>query len=359
VPPAEVPPLALGDRVGPWLLEADGPPVEPRTWRVRNVEDDTVGTMKVMAKVKTRETALRREVDALRMLDHPAIPRYLAHGVDAERDQLWLVTTAIVGERLTDRLGAGPLDWREACALFRQLAGALAHLHSHGLVHRDVNPDAILVGHDAAQLIGFDLAMDAAELSSAADAPLGNLAYVAPEVIADRNHHAGRADLYALGCTLYEALTGKSAFPAALWADKSTDGELRMLTWKTRANALDPGEVVPPWLANLVRKATDPLSDKRLPDMDAFVGWLDGAEPSWRAKPAMAPIPDVDLRAPLMAPRPSFGAPTVAATRRATGVPNEASPPVAALYVGATALGGVTGLAISAVAILFATSLGL
>jgi eukaryotic-like serine/threonine-protein kinase len=112
----------------------------------------------------------------------------------------------------------GPLPLAEACEVVRRAALGLEHLHKHGLVHRDVKP-ANLMLTPSRQVKVLDLGV-ARHLRSPASRGqvtslgqcLGTPDYMAPEQCLDSHAVDGRADLYALGCTLYELLTGQPPF---------------------------------------------------------------------------------------------------------------------------------------------------
>ena len=122
----------------------------------------------------------------------------------------------------------GALEPGRAVALLEQVAEALDAAHEQGLVHRDVKPSNVLIaraaGKEHCYLADFGLTKRTGSLSgvSAPGDVVGTLEYVAPEQITGDEVDA-RADLYSLGCVLYERLTGQSPFPRAtdvalLWA---------------------------------------------------------------------------------------------------------------------------------------------
>lgn len=355
--------LTPGQRLGAWVIDDSVSLADPILLRAHHADDQRRAFVEIHRRSPEAETQHRRRVAALGACDHPAIPKLLDHGIDDQRGLVWVATTPYDGDTLADHLISGPMDWRDACIVFRRVADALAHLHGRGLVHRDLTPQNIRAASDwTVYVVGFGVTMAASELEDAADPPLGNLSYLAPEAIADPNHHAARADLYALGCTLYEALHGKNPFPASVFDGQNA--ELRFLEWKTRSDALDPGDAAPAWLANLVRKATDPDPDKRLPDIDAFIGWLDAAQASWeRPKNRMTPSPVARVQAPpptvmpsLALVQPTLHPPTPPPARR-HATPPPSGPPVLLAYTAAAALGMVTAFAFSALIILYVEAL--
>lgn len=157
-----------------------------------------------------------REARALARLRHPHVVTLHEAGVDQGR--LYLVLDLVEGESLQARLDrAGPLELREALALARDLAGALAAAHAEGILHRDVKPDNVLLGREGrVWLSDFGLARLEEEAGlSVSGQMLGTPGYWPPEQAAGQRQRIGPAsDVYALGATLHAALTGGPPFEA-------------------------------------------------------------------------------------------------------------------------------------------------
>jgi DNA-binding beta-propeller fold protein YncE/predicted Ser/Thr protein kinase len=155
-------------------------------------------------------------------LEHPSVvPVYDAREEDGE---LIVAMRLIEGgdlRKLIDR--AGPLEPARAIALLGQIAEALDTAHAAGIVHRDVKPHNILVESERAYLSDFGLAKAYADTGPGSGASIvGTVEYMAPEQW--RGERVGpAADIYALGCVLYEALTGIAPF-----ARKESDTEPQM-----------------------------------------------------------------------------------------------------------------------------------
>ena len=168
-----------------------------------------------------------RESRIAASLDHPnVVPLYRA---GEEAGVLYLAMRYVEGTDLGKLLAAeGPLEPKRAVELLAQVADALDAAHERGLVHRDVKPSNVLIGQAVGKehcyLSDFGLTKRAGSLSgvSATGTIVGTLEYVAPEQITGDPLDA-RADVYSLGCVLYECLTGETPFPRAtdvalLWA---------------------------------------------------------------------------------------------------------------------------------------------
>ena len=162
------------------------------------------------------EQRFAREALLLAELRHPAIVRYVAHGVTGE-GQHFLAMEWLEGEDLEHRLRRGQLSLSDAVALGRRAAAGLAEAHARGVVHRDIKPgNLFLVGGDAAsvKILDFGVAHVEHALTSLTGGGglVGTLGYMAPEQARGYRDVDGRVDVYALGCVLFECLTGRRLF---------------------------------------------------------------------------------------------------------------------------------------------------
>lgn len=249
------PPPDVGTVVGPFVLQSKlGEGVSCHVFRGWDAAKSRPVALKILnwANVFDRPAAmkqLRMEAVALARVKHPAVIRFL----DFAFDPRWpyLVTEFFEGRPLGELLRAGgalPPEW--ALFLTSQMADALGAVWRAGLVHRDIKPDNILVGPNGnAKLIDFGLAKaDAIEAGRERTGPemAGTAAYLAPEQAKDAATVDHRADIYSLGVTLYEALTGRLPF----------EGRNRVQVIFQHLNAppvppIERAEGVPPLLSDL------------------------------------------------------------------------------------------------------------
>jgi WD40 repeat protein/tRNA A-37 threonylcarbamoyl transferase component Bud32 len=159
-----------------------------------------------------------RESELAASIDHPnIIPIYEAGKTE---DLLFIAMRYVEGRDLKEHLERGRLDTADAIGIVAQVASALDAAHARGLVHRDVKPSNVLLdtgarpdGSDHVYLADFGLTTRVAEGTGIGDGGhlLGTIDYVAPEQIAGEEID-GRADVYSLGCVLYECLLGQAPF---------------------------------------------------------------------------------------------------------------------------------------------------
>jgi tRNA A-37 threonylcarbamoyl transferase component Bud32 len=161
-----------------------------------------------------RLARFRTEVEAVARLAHPNIvPVYQ---VGEHQGLPYFAMEHLAGGSLADRLAKGPLPAREAACLVEVLARAMQHAHERGIVHRDLKPANVLLKRDGEpKITDFGLAKVLGEDGEATrtGAIMGTPAYLAPEQAEGRSKAVGpAADVYALGATLYECLTGHPPF---------------------------------------------------------------------------------------------------------------------------------------------------
>ncbi len=159
--------------------------------------------------------AFLREARTAARLAHPHIVPI--HAVEEHGDLVFFVMTFVDGETLGARVRrTGPVAGGEAMRITQEVGWALAHAHAHGVVHRDVKPDNILLerGTGRALVTDFGIARVVQSLDPGGAAPAGTPQYMSPEQARGEDVD-GRSDLYSLGVTAYFAATGRLPFEAA------------------------------------------------------------------------------------------------------------------------------------------------
>jgi len=163
----------------------------------------------------------RREVLLAAQLQHPHIVPVLSTG---EVDGLpWFTMPYVDGDSLRHRIAQGPFSIGEVVGILRDVARALAYAHSHGIVHRDIKPDNVLLSAGSATVTDFGIAK-AISAARGTDGPgfrteltvagtsIGTPTYMAPEQAAGDPATDHRADLYSFGALAYELLAGHPPF---------------------------------------------------------------------------------------------------------------------------------------------------
>lgn len=205
-----------------------------------------------------------REAQLLASMAHPRIVRHVAHGHTLGGEP-YLAMEWLSGEDLRDRLARGRLSSGEAAQLGADIADALAYAHRQSVIHRDLKPANIyLIGGQlqASRLLDFGIARveQAANDATRTGTVLGTPAYMAPEQARSERTLDARADLFSLGCVLYECLTGRAPFVAG-----SAMAVLIKVLLEEPPSLADLREDIPAPLARLVGQllAKDPADRPR------------------------------------------------------------------------------------------------
>jgi eukaryotic-like serine/threonine-protein kinase len=272
-------PIGRGGMGGVWHVEDDRGRALALKSTLDELGPDPIGARR-----------LAREVNALRVLDHPN----LVAAVDAfvEAGRLYLVMERIDGTTLGAALADGALAPRRALVIARQLAGGLGHAHAHGIAHRDLKPDNVmLVAQPAAdggaaweqakvldfglvKLLGDAAVMFGGSKLTRTGTVAGTPMYMAPEQALGRDLD-GRCDLYALGVMLFEMLIGAPPFSAD---DPVALMRLQVKQPPPRLDVASGGAAwATPELVALVEGALVKAPEHRFPTAAAMIAALDVA----------------------------------------------------------------------------------
>jgi len=165
----------------------------------------------------------QREAHAVAALNHPNIVSAYDFGIDAETNMPYLVMEMIEGRPLTAEVaerkaaGQGPLPVGRVLAIATDVCAGLSAAHTAGVIHRDLKPANLMTvtSTGRVKIVDFGTARgDSLTRVTQTGLIVGTVAYIAPEMLT-HDEIDGRADIYALGCVLYELLTGRSAYDAA------------------------------------------------------------------------------------------------------------------------------------------------
>jgi Tol biopolymer transport system component len=222
-------PLAAGTRLGPYEIVAPaGAGGMGEVYRARDTRLNREVAIKVLPEHLSSNSELRerfeREARAISQLSHPHI--CVLYDIGKHEGADYLVLEYLEGETLGVRVRRGPLPADQVLKYGAQMADALDKAHRHGVVHRDLKPDNVMLTKSGIKLLDFGLAkpvvggvgVASSGAATMTHSPLttegtlvGTFQYMAPEQLEGQEADA-RSDIFGLGCVLYELATGRRAF---------------------------------------------------------------------------------------------------------------------------------------------------
>ncbi len=297
--------LNVGQRLGAYEITAPlGAGGMGEVFRARDTRLDRQVAIKVLpAAIADSPDALarfEREARAVAALSHPNI--LVIHDFGQSPEATYAVMELLEGESLRTRVSSSPLPLRKAVDVGAQIARGLAAAHDRHIVHRDLKPENVFLTTDGTvKILDFGLARTTGPagftgLDSPTVAPdtqpgtvLGTVGYMAPEQV--RGEAADhRADLFALGCVLYEMISGRRAF--------RRDTAAETLTAILRDDPPDIGSTtadVPPGLVRTIRRCLEKRPEERFQSARDLAFALESALDG--SATATAPLPIVRRRA--------------------------------------------------------------
>ncbi len=326
--------MNVGERVGDYEVVAIlGSGGMGQVYKVRNTLSERIEAMKVLLPNLESDAELAdrflREIKVQAALDHPNIAKL--HTAMRTGNQLLMFMEFVDGVALARRIETEPLPPAEAAQVAAQVLDALAYAHSHGVVHRDIKPaNIMLTAAGLAKLMDFGIArMQADKRLTQTGGAIGSLFYMSPEQIRGAEPDP-RSDIYSLGITLYEMVTGRRPFGG--------DSDYQIMSAHLEQAPRAPIEIVPGVPADfseiiLTAIAKDPA--ERFQSAAAFRSALVTVFPGiaahlpvtrtvmppavpqaspvpppvWQASAAPPPIPQATTPSRMPAPPPVAGAP--------------------------------------------------
>ena len=237
---------------------------------------------------------LAREARSLSDVRHPGVVRYVAHGA-SHAGTSFLAMEWLEGQDLSQRLARSGVSIAETLVLGRKVAEALAAVHARGIVHRDLKPSNLFLpggAVDRVTIIDFGIAHVglATRALTRTGAGLGTPGYMAPEQARGAREVDARADLFSLGCILFECLTGRPVFmgehPIAV---------LAKVLFEEAARVTDVRADVPEPLSALIGRMVEKEPGKRPDRATDVAALLEAMEPL--AREGGAPIRGASRRA--------------------------------------------------------------
>ena len=245
-----------------------------KVYKVRNVLSDRIEAMKVLlpdlADQKELADRFLREIKVLASLSHPNIASLrTALTVD---NQLVMIMEYVEGTTLAARLEEGPISWGDALAYVDQVLAALAYAHQKNVIHRDIKPaNMMLTPSGMIKLMDFGIARSGSDLGhTVTGTTLGSLAYMSPEQV-NCGPIDGRSDLYSVGVSLYEMVTGQKPFKG--------DSNFAIMQAQLQQLPRPPVELsssLPPSLNQIILKAMSKEPAQRFQSAEEFRNALQG-----------------------------------------------------------------------------------
>jgi eukaryotic-like serine/threonine-protein kinase len=262
------------------ILEVAGRGASAVVYRARDLKHDRFVALKVLHRELSQSISgerFTREIGIVAKLTHPNILALFDSG--DSQGCFYYVTPFIEGESLRAKLQRdGRLGIRDALGIARGVTAALAYAHDHGIVHRDVKPENILLVGGQPLVADFGIARMLVPGSDARMTSTGMIvgtpAYMSPEQAAGEDAIDARSDLYSFGCVLHEMLTGQPPFAgptaAAMIASRFT---------QDASDVRDTRAEVPELLAEVVGALLLRTREERVQSADELHRLLDAVEP--------------------------------------------------------------------------------
>jgi len=285
--PSNMSQVAVGTRKGDYeilgLLGAGG---MGQVYKVRNVFSDRVEAMKVLlpnlADQKNLADRFLREIKVLAGLHHPNIAELrTALMLD---NQLVMIMEFVDGQSLAARVQQGAIPYGQALGYTEQVLAALSYAHKQRIIHRDIKPANMMLTPDGVvKLMDFGIARHGDEGGlTLTNTTLGSLSYMSPEQVKGDPTDA-RSDLYSLGVSLYELVTGQRPFQA--------DTAFSIMQAHLQTPPKPPIELrpdLPPAISQLILMAVAKDPAQRFQSADAFATAIRSVAPNLEGTAATA-----------------------------------------------------------------------
>jgi eukaryotic-like serine/threonine-protein kinase len=298
-----------------------------KVYKVRNTLSDRVEAMKVLLPDLSEQHELAdrflREIKVLASLHHPNIAELrtaLTIG-----NQLIMIMEYVEGTTLACRLQQGDVRYADALVYFDQVLAALACAHAQRIVHRDIKPANIMLApFGVVKLMDFGIARSGNDMGlTMTGTTLGSVAYMSPEQVRCEPLD-GRADLYSVGVSLYETITGQRPYVS--------DNNFEVMQAHLQVPPTAPIDLkpdIPPGLNQLILMAMAKNPAQRFQTADAMRGALRSVAPVLGEPTPFAPIiPEstMDMSAPQTPHPATHSAPRSVTARPVTARPLTAQP---------------------------------
>ncbi len=294
----------IGDRVGDYeVLGVLGTGGMGKVFRVRNLISEREEAMKVLLPALLRDAEVgdrfAREIKVHASLVHPNIAGL--HTALRQDDSYIMFMELVEGQTLDQLMTGGPLDSASVVHMMWQVLSALSYAHQKGVIHRDIKPANIMVTQDGeVKVTDFGIARSAVTPQlTATGSMLGSLYYMSPEQIQTLPVDQ-RSDLYSLGVTMYEAVTGRRPFDGT--------SEYELMKGHLEVTARVPDEMIaglPAGLSGVIMKSIEKEPGARFQSAMEFQAALRAfrAATGNTALPTPSPFTSAQYTVPTRRPR--------------------------------------------------------
>ena len=293
-----------------------------QVYLVRNLISDRIEAMKVLLPDLAQQGDLAnrfmREIKLLASLDHPNIAA-LRTAFTAD-NQLVMIMEYVEGDTLAHRLEFGAFSTADTLNYITQVLNALSYAHGKGIIHRDIKPsNMMLTPQGVVKLMDFGIARSTTDLGmTVTGTTMGSLDYMSPEQVKSEPTDA-RSDLYSVGVSIYEMVTGHRMFGAT-----SSFSVMEAHVKETPRAPIEVQPSIPKGLSDIIMMAVAKDPAQRFQTADAFRNALSQISGSSVA-PSPAPQPAVMVTPPPFTPTPA-PAPVVTPSPPATPAPYTPAP---------------------------------
>jgi len=299
--------LQIGSTIGDYqVVDILGAGGMGKVYKVRNVISDRIEALKVLLPDLTAVPDLAdrflREIKLQASLVHPNIAQL--HTAVREGNQLLMVMEFVEGQTLDRLLKDGPLPPVKAADTIAQVLAALEYAHSRGVVHRDIKPgNMMMTPEGVVKLMDFGIAKVAADQKlTMTGTTVGSVYYMSPEQIQGAATLDARADLYSVGVTLYELVTGKRPFDG--------DSQYAIMAAHLEKTPVPPVAIdpkLPAELNDVILLAVAKNPSERFQSATAFRKALLSVKAMLQpaSEPVAAPVPAAPAPAPLQQKAPA------------------------------------------------------
>ncbi len=279
----------IGDIIGDYeIIDLLGRGGMGSVFRVRNVISHRAEAMKILLPdlrdAPDLADRFAREIRVQASLIHPNIAAlHTAVKID---NQLVMLMELVEGASLEEKLCLGEISMWDGVECINQVLAALSYAHQRGVVHRDIKPANIMITPEGVtKLMDFGIAStrDPGRKLTAAGTRIGSLYYMSPELVRT-DAPDGRSDIYAVGVTLYEIITGQRPI--------SGSSDFAIMRAHLEVRPIPPMEVndrIPKGLSDIVMRSLEKNPDERFQTADEFLSALQGRPASSHASASAHP----------------------------------------------------------------------